>query len=170
MTYEKFDLYCLRRAYLAALQESTDPSTQNGAVLVDVDKKEVLVEGANHFPIGEYGDVEEKAERWERPLKYQYVEHAERDVIYRAAKAGISTNGLHLYVPWYSCSDCARAIIEAGIVGVVGHQQMFDQTPERWKDSIRIGFQMLDEAQVNRRNISGNIGIQIRFNGELWLA
>lgn len=143
-----------------------DPSTQNGAVLVDTNERKILVEGANHFPPG----VEDRPDRWERPLKYNFVEHAERDVLYRAARNGICTKGMYLYVPWYACSDCARAIIEAGIAGVVGHQEMFDKTPERWQESIRLGFEMLNEARVEHYKISASMGIQIRFNGELWLA
>jgi dCMP deaminase len=49
------------------------------------------------------------------------MEHAERDAIYKAAFVGMQTEGATLYVPWFACADCARAIIAAGITRVVGN-------------------------------------------------
>jgi hypothetical protein len=46
--------------------------------------------GANHFPKG----VENTEERWQRPLKYQLVAHAETNAIFAAARKGIPTKGL----------------------------------------------------------------------------
>lgn len=171
--FSENDVYFLRRAYLAAQTGSTDPSTQNGAVLVDPTDaiirpchQAVKAEGSNHFPMR----VLNTEERWQRPLKYSYVEHAERDVIYTAARLGIPTNGMTLYVPWYSCTDCARAIIEAGIARVVGHWEMYEQTPDRWKESVQIGLDMLAEANVRTDYISQQLGMQIRFNESLWIG
>jgi dCMP deaminase len=101
------------------------------------------------------------------------MEHAERDTILKAANKGIKTEGATLYVPWYDCADCARAIIEAGIVRVVGHKQMFDKTPERWKASIADGDIMLDEAGVMRDVLNiANVAVpgefQVLFDGEYW--
>jgi hypothetical protein len=45
--------------------------------------------GFNHFIKG-YGHLEE---HHARPVKYNLVEHAERDVIYKAAANGIKTAG-----------------------------------------------------------------------------
>lgn len=168
MTDRETDLKWLRYAYSVAADLSTDPSTQNAAVLVDF---ELLPEGftpvgaANCFP----RDVAETPERWERPLKYSYVEHAERNAIYTAARGGVETEGLTMYVPWFACADCARAIIQAGIVEVVGHKAIFDKTMERWKDSIAVAHGMLTEAGVKYRMVEGELGArQVRFDGALW--
>ena len=153
----------LRLAYCAAAAGSDDPSTHNGAVLVL--PTGFSFSGSNHFPRG----VIKSADRLERPKKYAYMEHAERDVILKAALAGGMTKGATLYVPWYACADCARAIIGAGISRVVGHKQMFDKTPERWRASIADGYAMLDEAGVIREQYDGSVGgVRVLFDGEWW--
>lgn len=160
----EFDRVRIEYAYRIAMEESTDPSTQNGAVLVDA-RGTVLVAAANRFP----RNVAESGDRWERPLKYSYVEHAERNVIYAAAKAGIKVGGLTMYVPWYACAECARAIIQSGVKEVVGHKAIFDRTMDRWKDSIAVAHGMLDEAGIKHRLYDGYVeDIEIRFDGELW--
>lgn len=119
------DLVYMKMAYQYGSEHATDPSTQNGCVLVRPDIQEVVSYGANHFPEG----VESSDARWERPLKYAYVEHAERNAIYSAARRGIKTKGLHMYCYWAACADCARAIIQAGITRLVTHKIIMDATP-----------------------------------------
>lgn len=157
------DVILLRLAYEYAKKYSTDPSTQNGAVLINAEN-EPLVFGANHFP----SNVRETKERWERPLKYSFVEHAERNVIYSAAKKGIKTDGLTMYCPWFACADCARAIIQAGIVEVVGHKFEGCEGNATWQDTISKAYEMLNEAGIKYRLYEGTIGVNnIRFNGSL---
>jgi dCMP deaminase len=161
------ELELLWLAYRYASTHSDDPSTHNGAVLVTLSGE--IIMGANHLPRG----VKKTPDRLERPKKYAYMEHAERDTILKAALKGIKTEGATMYVPWYACADCARAIIEAGIVRVVGHKQMFDKTPERWKASIADGDIMLDEAGVMRDVLNvANVAVpgefQVLFDGEYW--
>jgi len=153
------DLDYLREAYQVAIKYSTDPSTQNGAVIVR--DGEIVASGANHFPSG----VQESDTRWQRPLKYQFVEHAERNAIYDAASRGIPTRGTTMYCPWFACADCGRAIIQAGVVEVVGHDTPLHATSPNWKDSIAIALQMFEEAGIKYRHVSGEIGEVIRFNG-----
>lgn len=148
----------LKAAYIFAIQNSTDPSTQNGAIVVR--ESCILAYGANHFP----RDVKESKARWARPLKYSFVEHAERNAIFYAARNGIKLDGATMYVPWFSCADCARAIIQSGISEVVGHDSQIHKT---WNDSIEIALQMFDEAGVKYRWIKASFGLKIRFNGEL---
>lgn len=164
------DLEYLKEAYLEAARGSTDPSTQNGAVITERNTGNVLerdlslVKGANHFPFG----VHESPERWERPAKYNYVEHAERNAIFNAARNGISTMGSKMYCPWFACVDCARAIIQAGIREVVGHDcELHNDASQSWKESVAIGDKMLDESGVLRRYVKGKVGIYIRFNGNV---
>lgn len=158
----------LRQAYWAAEHRSDDPDTQNGAVLV-CERRTVIA--ANSFPPG----VAKTPNRLLRPLKYQLIEHAERRVIYQAARMGIMTEGATLYCPWFACHDCARAIISAGITRVVGHEQvvvmgnirgLMDPT---WKQSIEIGNMMLIEAGVQLDYYDGEIGeCEVLFDGKLW--
>ena len=66
--------------------KSKDESTQIGAVVVGEDR-EVLSTGYNSFPRGLDDSLKE---RQERPEKYFWMEHAERNAIYNAARIGVS--------------------------------------------------------------------------------
>lgn len=155
--------YHLRTAYQVAL-ESPDPSTQNGAVLVDEDGTLRAV-GCNEFPMG----VKYTEERWVRPLKYQIIEHAERNSIYRAANNGIMTAGLTMICPWSACSDCARAIIQSGVRRLVRHQEASDRSPDRWLEEIAVADTMLNEAGIEVISISATLGCQpLLHSGETW--
>jgi dCMP deaminase len=152
----------LREAYEFAAKNSTDRSTQNGAILVD-EKGTVVAWGANRFP----GGVVESSERLERPAKYLYVVHAEHSAVLDAAKRGVRTNGLTMYGTWVACNDCAKSIIDSGIVRVVGHKKTMDKAPERWLEPIRVARQMFMEAGVVYELWDGDIGeVEILFNGE----
>jgi dCMP deaminase len=156
----------LRLAYRYAAKHATDPQTKNGSVIV-YGRKEIF--GANRFPEG----VQETPERWERPEKYDWVEHAERDAIYKVAQNGniaaVQCNGAVMYCTWYACIDCARAIICSGLRRVVGHKQMFDRTPDRWRANIQKAFGMLDEAGISCELYNGTIGeVTALFAGEVW--
>ena len=152
-----------RQLYLYAMNKSKDPSTQNAALLTDSGSGIIAIE-CNNIP----DNVQETEDRWERPNKYHYVEHAERNVLYKAIKLGVPTLNLTMYCPWYSCSDCARAIIQCGIRRVIGHKEYFDRTPERWKQSCAIGLQMMQEAGIDCMVWSGEVGgrTKILIDGE----
>lgn len=152
-------------AYVYARDFATDPRTQNGSVITK--DNAIVTHGWNSFP----PNVRETNERWERPLKYAYVEHAERKAIYHAAQKGMSCDGAHMYCPWYACADCARAIIESGIRKVTGHLQMFVKTPEHWRESMQIAFEMLSDAGVETFVFDGKVcnRLEVRIDGEVWV-
>ena len=60
------------------------------------------------------------SDRWDRPQKYQYVEHAERNAIYNAARVGTPLLGCSAFVSLAPCVGCARALVQAGITEVYG--------------------------------------------------
>lgn len=153
----------LKEAYLKA-QEGTNPSTQNGAILIN-DKGEVLVAEKNNFS----DNVAETPERLSvKPTRYRYGVHAERNVIYRAAKAGIKTNGLTMVCSWAACMDCAQGIIQSGIKRLVTHKQALDRSGN-WQDEIDTAFAMLREAGVEIIIYDGSIGIgKVLRSGEHW--
>lgn len=155
------DGFFMRMAYRYAAKNSQDPSTQNGAIIVLSNGIPVSL-GANRLPPG----VESRPERLERPAKYSWLEHAEKDAVISAREP---LDGATLYCPWSACAECARAIILSGIKELVGHQECCDKTPERWRESIQVANQMLDEAGVKRRMISGKIGgCRVLFDGQWW--
>lgn len=151
----------LRRAYSAASM-SLDPRTRNGAVLVDPKHERVVATGCNKFP----ADVRTTDERLERPVKYQYIEHAERNAIYSAAADGIATRGLVIYSPWFPCTECAKAIIQSGISMVVSHKAKAYADTDHWSDSIQFANSLFDEAGVVRYYVEEELGMYTLFNGE----
>jgi len=81
-------------------KKSNHPSTHNAALLFADD--EMVLWGVNILPPG----VEEVKERFEGPNKHIYLNHAERDVLYKAARKGIATEGLTMVMPWLPCIPC----------------------------------------------------------------
>ncbi len=52
--------------------------------------------------------------------------HAERRAISHAAKSGIATEGARIYLSeWFPCADCAKSIIEAGIIQLVTPDEFY---------------------------------------------
>jgi dCMP deaminase len=92
------------------------------------------------------------------------VEHAERAAIYQAARYGMKTHDATMYCPWFACSDCARAIVAAGIKRVVG---LKIGDPGKWATSIGWGDQILTEAGVEVCRIEiPKVGVTVRHNGK----
>lgn len=124
---------------------SKDRSTKVGCVVVG-DANQVLTMGYNGFPRGVNDDIDQ---RHERPEKYLWTEHAERNAIYNAARHGIALEGATIYLPWYPCADCARAIIQVGIATVVG--VVPDKSYLGWGPEFEVAEIMLEEAGVKVR-------------------
>ncbi len=129
---------------------SKDRSTALGCVIVGPDH-EPRSFGYNGFPRGANDDI--KA-RHERPLKYRWTEHAERTAVYNAARVGIPLKGCTAYVPWFPCTDCARAFIQSGIAIIVTYAPDFAH--ERWGEDWRVSVEMLDECGVVVKFITKN--------------
>jgi len=125
--------------------KSKDESTQIGAVIVGKDK-EILSTGYNSFPRGLDDNL---PERQERPVKYFYFEHAERNAIYNAARVGIPLDGSTIYLTsGLPCADCGRAIINSGIKKVFCKPICTTKNKEKWLESQDIAHRMLDECGV----------------------
>ena len=142
---------------------SPDPSTQNAAIILP--KFHTSVSGINQFPKG----VQYLPERWERPIKYRYIEHAERNAIYQAARCGVPLQDALMVCPWAACTDCARGIIQSGIKELITYKKSHDNSSKSWIPDIDIAFTMLREAGIIVTMYDGPLCAQpIRMNGEQW--
>jgi dCMP deaminase len=121
---------------------SKDRSRQVGCVIVAPDNV-VRAIGFNGFP---RGLNDEREERHLRPAKYLWTEHAERNAIYTAARTGVSLVGCRMYLPWFPCVDCARAIVQTGIVELIAIPP--DLTDMKWGEGFAVSEEMLKEANV----------------------
>lgn len=157
-------LHGLSDAYAVATL-SPDPSTQCGACLQCVGAQPVCA--SNSYPAQEAPGPAERL--LDRAYKSQWIEHAERRVIYRAAAQGFSTSRATLYAPWAACVDCARAIIAASVARVVVHKQRMDVVSERWAASIAAAHEMLRFYGIEIIEYDGPIAVTpIRIQGRLW--
>lgn len=163
-TTAEVDLRRLWGAYSHANESSPDPSTKNGAILVD-DNDNILTYGINRFPIG---IAETESRLTDKAVKYRLVVHAEDSAILNAARHGLAVNGSTLYCPYYACSDCAKSIIQAGVKRVVGHAQLMVLALEHktWVQSIFDAWETLHEAGVQCDLYNGAVGVMTRFNGQ----
>jgi dCMP deaminase len=131
-------------------QWSKDRSTKVGSVIVGPNH-EIRATGYNGMPRGINDDVDA---RHERPAKYAWTEHSERNAIYNAARIGVSLEGSTLYIASTPsippCADCARAIIQSGIKRIVSSTGDTDPStwPDRWKESMTISMELFKEAGV----------------------
>lgn len=120
---------------------SKDTSTKVGAILVN-ENKHILSIGYNGFPRNVDDNIEN---RYERPEKYLYTEHAERNAIYNAAYNNTDIRNSTCYVTLFPCADCARAIIQSGVKKVVCKKENFN---ERYEESNKVAIEMFNEANV----------------------
>jgi dCMP deaminase len=121
---------------------SKDRSAGTGCVIAGPDRL-LRASGYNGFVRGVDDEV---PERHERPAKYSWTEHAERNAIYNAARLGISLEGCTMYVNWFPCIECARAVAQSGIKRLVGLQP--NHLDERWGPEFKFAADMLQESGI----------------------
>jgi len=120
---------------------SKDPGTKVGCVLVN--DRRILSTGYNGFP----QTISDDLERYiDRDFKLSITVHAEKNAILNAAKNGTKVEGSTLYVTFPPCSQCASAVIQAGVAQVVCPSP--DTAPERWRDSFKRASNLFYEAGV----------------------
>lgn len=124
---------------------SKDHSTKVGCVIVGY-SNEIRSIGYNGFPRHINDD---EPSRHERPEKYSWTEHAERNAIYNAARAGISLDGCRMYLPWFPCMDCARAIVQSGLKELIAYPPDFAHPT--WGRDFHLATELLKEGGVNVR-------------------
>lgn len=158
-----WDQYFISILYLVAMK-SKDEKTQNSSIIVGPDN-EIRSTGYNSFPRGINDDV---PERQERPEKYFWHEHGERNAIYNAARIGVSTKNCKMYVTGIPCMDCARAIVQSGIIEVIYHVlKPYDS--KLWDEHHKRTLTLFQEAKVKITEYKGDLihNIKVRRDGEL---
>jgi dCMP deaminase len=124
---------------------SKDRSRTVGCVFVG-SANQILSTGYNGLPRGIDDDIDE---RHERPEKYDWTEHAERNAIYNAARTGTALEGSVAYTSLFPCAACARAIVQVGASMIVAHAPDLDDV--RWGREFEVSIIMLKEAGVTLR-------------------
>jgi dCMP deaminase len=120
-------------------QNSKDPSTRVGAVIVGRDKREVTL-GYNGFPPG----VPDDDRLTKRETKYPLMIHAERNAL---DNCRFDTQGSTLYATLAPCCGCAASIISKGIKRVVCPEPDWSSDVVR-RHGIDIARDTLEKAGV----------------------
>lgn len=168
--YHNWVSYFLDIANVVA-RKSKDPSTKIGVVIVGPNN-EIRSTGFNGFPRGVHDQhvsafatgreinvvdsINEKVDRrYERPVKYKYTEHGERNAIYHAARNGHALEGCTLFINSYPipCTDCTRAVIQSGIKEIIGTDAYLPKG-SHWDEDMEHAKQMLYEAGVQLHVVS----------------
>jgi dCMP deaminase len=124
--------------------KSKDIKTQIGVVIVGKNN-EIVSTGYNSFPRGINDDLDE---RQERPEKYYWFAHAETNSIINCARIGVSTLNTKMYMTCgIPCADCARNIINAGIIEIICRSGD-GVKGTKWDESSVRSIQMFKEAGV----------------------
>ena len=115
MTQERSDKYYIKVAQLCA-DNSYAVNLKVGAIIVK--DGQIMSDGFNGTPCGFENKCEIKSIDGSLHT-LPYVIHAESNAILKCAKYGRPTNGSTLYITHSPCIECAKLIIQAGIIRVV---------------------------------------------------
>lgn len=148
----EWDDYFMTMVYLVAMR-SKDKSTHVGAVIVGPDN-EVRSVGYNSFPRHINDDL---PERQERPEKYFWFSHAERNAIYNAAMVGTPIKGCRMYTNGIPCNDCAWGILNSGIAEVIIDAAWDRGNYAQWIEHAERTKVMFKEADVKLRFWEGDL-------------
>jgi dCMP deaminase len=126
----QFDIRYIQMARVWA-KNSYCKRRQVGALIVK--DRMIISDGYNGTPSGFENECEDEYNK-SKP----YVLHAEANAITKVAKSNNSSEGATLYITASPCMDCAKLIIQAGIVRVV------------YADEYRItdGINLLEKAGI----------------------
>jgi dCMP deaminase len=144
--FRKWDERFLDLAFHIA-QWSKDSSTKVGCVVVSPDRR-IISTGYNGLPRGVDDDVQTYPGRHERPEKYAWYEHAERNAIYNAAALGVPVRDCTLYSTLQPCSDCARGIIQSGVAALVFSEDTNKERVARMAEDHKRATLMMREAKL----------------------
>ena len=96
-------------------QRSHDSQTKVGAVLVNNVSGAIMATGFNGFVRG----AKDGRLPNTRPEKYEYILHAEDNLIANAARHGISMDNCMLVCTMSPCKHCMRMLVNCGITKVI---------------------------------------------------
>lgn len=131
------DVWGLRKAEEVALQ-SPDPHRKVGAVFLACNGRAIRATGWNRIPsrlerAGVYDDVNQKL---------ALIVHAEEAAISRTQR---SLDGTTLYCTRMTCHECAKLVVDAGVIRVVA--PVWDWR-SKWNDSFEAAVEIYNRATL----------------------
>jgi len=142
-----FDDRIMSMGYIMA-EGSKDKKTHIFAIVIGPDN-EIRTTGYNSFPRKLNDNL---PERQEKPEKKYWFEHGERNSMDNALRFGAVLKGCKMYTNGIPCTDCARGIVQSGILEVI--------VDEEW-NKTNTG----DDLEESKRTIQmfRETGVKIRY-------
>lgn len=146
-------------AKIYANMMSDDPDTTVGAIFVNRNLQ-ILSIGCNHSPysMGLNITTNNNKNKFIRPTKYNWIEHAERNAIFNALNNGVSLDGSICITTLVPCIECTKAIISSGVSKVYTFKpndidskwlQQFNSTSKLLFDRANIAYEFIDITNSN---------------------
>lgn len=137
-------------------QLSPDQETKVGAIMLSSEGR-IIASSLNGFLRG----APDKTLPRTRPEKYEFIQHAERNMIYNCAYEGIRTKDTTIVCTLSPCLECLRATFQSGVKTIIFKHlyHKFDSVdfyrnlPDIHVDvSVEAGFIRLEMRRVDRRD------------------
>lgn len=123
-------------------QRSHDAQTKVGALLVNNKSSAILATGFNGFIKGAKDDMLPNT----RPEKYEYILHAEVNLLTNCARHGISMDDCYLICTMSPCKNCMRLMINSGVTKVIAKELYSDFKDILKMRDVRINYQQNAEG------------------------
>lgn len=122
---------------------SKDPDTKVGAVLVSGADIRQTTFGYNGPPPG----IKDLPERFVRPAKYLFAQHAERNVL---DNARFSCTGATLATTMFPCVECTKSMVSKGVKRLITPRmpEPLASGEWSWRNDCPTSLLMLKEANV----------------------
>jgi dCMP deaminase len=134
-------------------QRSHDAETKVGAVLVNNGSGAIIATGFNGFVRGAMDNQLPNT----RPLKYEFILHAEQNLIANCARHGISMEDCTLICTMSPCKLCMRLMINCGITKVVTRELYKDFQDILDMPDVKTGIATRDDGLYEITYSVGNI-------------
>lgn len=155
--YMSWDTYFMSIALLSSFR-SKDIKTQNGACIIDCEKKVIGI-GYNGLPRGCSDDdlqfwLDEDDNDIENS-KHTYVVHAEKNAIYNSM--GQDLKGATMYATLFPCAVCAQAIIQVGIkqvyfLNIKPHHEAENKAVKKMFNAAGVKLTDFNDLDVNDKS------------------
>lgn len=122
---------------------SPDEETKVGAIMLSSENR-IIASSFNGFLRGaDDSDLPKK-----RPLKYEFMQHAERNMLYNCSYEGIRTKNTTVICTLSPCLECLRAMYQSGVKTVI-----FEKT---YHACSSLGFyENLADVVVKKTDLNG---------------
>jgi dCMP deaminase len=123
-------------------ERSHDAETRVGAVLVNNKSGAIIATGFNGFVRGTTDGTLPNT----RPDKYEYILHAEQNLICNAGRHGISMEDCMLVCTMSPCKTCMRMLVNCGITKVIAKELYKDFSDILAMKDIKVNVEKDEEG------------------------